>query len=96
MLSLLEDRERNLWVGTRDGLLQLKRRKFFVYGTSDGLANDFITALFGGRDGDLWVGTRAGLDRLTNGRARRLPAGQRRGRDAQPLGVGVEARDAGR
>lgn len=71
VLSLLEDRERNLWVGTRDGLLRLKRRKFRVYGVGDGLANDFVTAVFGSRDGSLWVGSRAGLDRFDPGRGRR-------------------------
>lgn len=69
VLSLLEDRERNLWVGTRDGLLRLKNGKFFVYTTKHGLANDFVTALHGSRDGSLWVGTRVGLDRLEKGHA---------------------------
>jgi ligand-binding sensor domain-containing protein/signal transduction histidine kinase len=71
VLTLLEDRERNLWVGTRDGLLRLKNRKFLVYSTEDGLSNDFIAALHHSRDGSVWVGTRVGLDRLAHERASR-------------------------
>ncbi len=69
VLSLLQDGERNIWVGTRDGLVRLKPARFTMYTTRDGLANDFVTALHGSRDGALWVGTRSGLDRLDGSRA---------------------------
>ncbi len=78
VLSLLEDRERNLRVGTRDGLLRLKRRKLRVYGVGDGLANDFVTAVSGSRNGSLWVGSRAGLDRFDPSRGRRSASISRR------------------
>jgi ligand-binding sensor domain-containing protein/signal transduction histidine kinase len=69
VLSLAQDRERNIWVGTRDGLVRLKPARFAVYTTRDGLANDFVTAVHGSRDGTLWVGTRVGLDHLDGERA---------------------------
>jgi signal transduction histidine kinase/ligand-binding sensor domain-containing protein len=72
VLDVFEDRERNMWVGTREGLLSLRRGKFLVYTTRDGLANDFVTALHQSRDGAMWVGTRLGLDRIEHGRA--MPA----------------------
>ncbi len=70
ILALFEDRERNLWIGTREGLVRLRRGKFLVYTTRDGLTHDFVTALQQSRDGAMWVGTRLGLDRIEQGRAR--------------------------
>ena len=69
VLALFEDRERNVWVGTREGLLTTSQGQLAVFTTRDGLANDFVTALQQSRDGALWVGTRLGLDRIQNGRA---------------------------
>ena len=69
VLALFEDREGNVWAGTREGLVRLRKGKFLVYTTRHGLANDFVTALQPARDGGMWVGTRLGLDRLEHGRA---------------------------
>jgi signal transduction histidine kinase/ligand-binding sensor domain-containing protein len=81
ILALFEDRERNIWVGTREGLLRFRRGKFLVYTTRDGLANDVITAVHPARDGALWVATRSGIDRLENDRAARAAFGPRLPRD---------------
>lgn len=81
ILTLFEDRERNIWVGTREGLLRFRKSKFLVYTTDDGLTNDFVTAVYPARDGGTWVGTRSGLDRLEHGRAVRVPFASQLPRD---------------
>lgn len=58
VLKLLEDREGNLWVGTEtQGLHILRDRRFFTFGTREGLASDAITTVVQDRSGTLWVGT---------------------------------------
>jgi signal transduction histidine kinase/ligand-binding sensor domain-containing protein len=82
VLSLAQDGERNIWVGTRDGLVRLKPARFGVYSMRDGLANDFVTAVHGSRDGTLWVGTRTGLGRVDGRRAVTVPLHPRLPRDS--------------
>ena len=72
--SLFEDRERNVWIGTRDGLARLKRRTFQAVGVREGLTNDFVTAVSGSRRGGLWVGTRVGLHYVDGDRGRPPPS----------------------
>jgi ligand-binding sensor domain-containing protein/signal transduction histidine kinase len=65
VLSLYEDREGDLWLGTDAGGLNLLRdQKFTTYTTRDGLSGDFVRCVFQGANGELWVGTDgAGLNR---------------------------------
>jgi len=73
VVSLTEDREHGVWVGTRDGLARLKQRKFEALGVREGLTNDLVTAVHGSRAGGFWVGTRAGLDYVDGARATTRP-----------------------
>ena len=58
MLALLEDREGNLWVGTEtEGLHILRDRRFFTFGTREGLTSDATTTVVEDHTGTLWVGT---------------------------------------
>jgi signal transduction histidine kinase len=41
--------------------------QFHIYTTKDGLANDFIGALFEDSRGDLWIGTLGGLSKFADG-----------------------------
>ncbi len=69
--SVLEDRDRNLWVGTHGaGLVRVTPQGSCALFTSkDGLGNDSPWALLEDREGNLWVGTNGGgLNRLTAGR----------------------------
>ena len=68
MLSLSEDQEGALWVGTRHGLDRMKDGKFTVYTTKDGLPNDIVLCMWPDRDGNLWLGTRSGLGRFKEGK----------------------------
>ena len=68
--ALLEDREGNLWAGTRGGGLDRYLReagKFARYrahpGDSHSLSNDEVRCLYEDRAGTIWIGTTNGLDR---------------------------------
>jgi signal transduction histidine kinase/ligand-binding sensor domain-containing protein len=60
VLSVFEDREQNLWVGTQDGLLRLNRSAVRTVTTKDGLANDNVATVYEDPDGTLWIGTGTG------------------------------------
>ena len=60
--SVLEDRDGNVWMATRAGLLryQIPAAGSSASGRADGLPDDDVSALFEDREGSLWVGTRGG------------------------------------
>ncbi len=69
--SVLEDVDRNLWVGTNGaGLVRVTARgQCSIFTSKDGLENDTPQALLEDREGNLWVGTNGGgLSRFTDGR----------------------------
>lgn len=69
VLSLCEDRDRSLWIGTRGGgLVHFKDGLFNSYTVKDGLPNDIVWSLYVDRLGRLWIGTAGGLARFDNGR----------------------------
>ena len=65
---LLEDRQKDLWVGTwGGGLSRFDGRRFETFTTADGLANNQIFSLLEDRSGYLWVGTvGGGMSRYDN------------------------------
>ena len=66
--TMLEDRAGNIWIGSSfDGLRLIRQGQTRFYRKQDGLADDYVTALFEDRAGNIWIGTRAGLSRLSNG-----------------------------
>jgi signal transduction histidine kinase len=71
ILSLLEDAEGDLWVGTEtDGLHILRHRNF---STLPSLSNRMITAIAQTNDGAMWLGSNGdGIDRWLNGNVRHL------------------------
>jgi ligand-binding sensor domain-containing protein len=63
VLSITEDREGGMWVGTEAGGLNLLRRgRFLTYSTNMGLSNPLVRAVFQDRSGTIWVGTNHGLN----------------------------------
>lgn len=58
--SLLEDRERNLWVATNRGVELFRDGAFTTYTRRQGLTHDWTTTVHESRDGSLWVATRGG------------------------------------
>ncbi len=63
-------RNGGLWIGTRNGGLNLFRDgNWTTYRKSDGLAEDFVGALYEDRAGALWIGTvNGGMSRLKDGK----------------------------
>jgi ligand-binding sensor domain-containing protein/signal transduction histidine kinase len=66
VLSLMEDHEGNIWVGTEAGGLHILRdQRFRTVGARDGLSSDGTTTVVEDGAGTLWVGTSgSGLNAL--------------------------------
>ena len=75
-LSLLSDRQDNLWIAGSKGLYEYSPSgSLRRYDARDGLPDPFVRSLWQDRDGNIWAGTNNGLSRLENGRFRRLRRG---------------------
>jgi signal transduction histidine kinase/ligand-binding sensor domain-containing protein/DNA-binding response OmpR family regulator len=72
VLALFEDREGNVWAGTRSGELHRFRRHLFEgFGSKEGLADDYIYSVYDDARGSIWIGGPQGLNELTaDGRLR--------------------------
>jgi signal transduction histidine kinase/ligand-binding sensor domain-containing protein/CheY-like chemotaxis protein len=73
-LSLFEDPERNLWIGTGSGLWRLHEPKFPTWGESEGLPGRVVWTMTPRQRGGLWVGSDGGLSIYEEGRFVNLPA----------------------
>jgi signal transduction histidine kinase/ligand-binding sensor domain-containing protein len=80
-LSLYEDSEGSIWIGSTDGLRRLRTPSIAVRSVEHGLSSNNVYAMLRDRRGDIWVGTwGAGVNRLAGGsvkaygRAQGLPS----------------------
>ncbi|MCP5106275.1 MAG: hypothetical protein GY950_23010, partial [bacterium] len=65
IITMHEDRNGDLWIGTDIGLLRVTGQESVRYTASgDGLSNDYITAIMEDSESNLWVGTQKGLNRI--------------------------------
>ena len=66
VISIREDRQGQLWVGTRYGLNLVDRSQgtFTAFTMKDGLPDDTIEAILEDRQGYLWLATHNGLSRF--------------------------------
>ena len=66
VLSVCEDREKNIWVGTVHGLNRLSRRVVKMIGPADNWQNRAVSTVAPASTGGFWVGTEgAGLYRIS-------------------------------
>jgi signal transduction histidine kinase/ligand-binding sensor domain-containing protein len=66
--ALFQDRDDNVWVGLRGGLLRLSENTFQPVSTLDGLTNDGVRTVAVDGDGSVWVATMHALNRFSGGR----------------------------
>ncbi|RAJ37251.1 hybrid sensor histidine kinase/response regulator transcription factor [Pedobacter cryoconitis] len=70
VLSIAQDRDGFIWLGTRRGLNRYDGYRFKIYlnnpADSNSLRNDYINALYKDQKGSLWVGTDAGLQKYNS------------------------------
>lgn len=66
VVSLLEDREGNIWVGTQSGLSRLSPRSIMSL-TGLGVTGNAVRSVVAGRDGSVWAATAGGLGRFSHG-----------------------------
>jgi signal transduction histidine kinase/ligand-binding sensor domain-containing protein len=64
--SLYEDREGNIWVGMRGGLLRLSESAFTSVSQLEGLTNEGVRTATVGSDGSVWVATGHGLNKFSS------------------------------
>lgn len=64
---ICEDREKNLWVGTRSALYFLKDEQFTRYTTKEGLSGNMVKAILEDHNGNIWIGTDSGLSQWNSG-----------------------------
>lgn len=63
--AVIEDREGNVWIGTRaSGLVQRRPRRVWNIGAPNGLGGSAAFAVLPDRDGTQWVTTTAGLNHV--------------------------------
>ncbi len=61
ILSVYEDREGSIWLGTESGGLNLlKSKKFNTFTTKDGLPSDLVKAIYQDPQGRIWIGSNGG------------------------------------
>ncbi|MEL0647602.1 two-component regulator propeller domain-containing protein [Pseudoalteromonas agarivorans] len=64
VLSLLQDREKSIWVGTNAGLFRLREASFSTWTKKRGLSSDYVRTVLSHSDGSLWVGGSTGINRI--------------------------------
>nr|WP_193988643.1 ligand-binding sensor domain-containing diguanylate cyclase [Lelliottia steviae] len=83
ILSLWQDREKSIWVGTNAGLFRLREAPFTNWSQSRGLASDYVRTVLSHSDGSVWVGSSNGLNRIEKGEISTL----RQAYERDPLSV---------
>jgi signal transduction histidine kinase/ligand-binding sensor domain-containing protein len=65
--TMLRTSDGSIWVGTSDGLVQVRGGRERRFTVADGLADNSVLALAESREGGVWVGTKNGFSRVRPG-----------------------------
>ena len=76
--ALYRDRDDNVWLGMRGGLLRLSENTFEYTGPLDGLNRDGVRTAAVAVDGSMWIATTQALNRLGAGRRQSFAISQTR------------------
>lgn len=63
VFAMFEDRERNIWVATTNGLDRFRDFAVANFGVNYGLSSAVVQAVLATRDGSVWIVTNGGLNR---------------------------------
>ena len=69
ILSVLEDREGNIWTASTGGLDRFREFPVSTVSVKQGLSSDATQSVLAATDGSVWVGAHDGLTRWKNGEA---------------------------
>ena len=61
IFSIIQDREKNVWIGTQLNLNQYFDEQFEIFGENDGLKNSLVWSVIQDKNKNFWVGTENGL-----------------------------------
>ena len=61
VLSIIQDREKNIWIGTYLSLNQYFDEQFEIYGSNEGLNNSLVWSVIQDKKENFWIGTEGGL-----------------------------------
>lgn len=68
ILSIIQDREKNIWIGTYLNLNQYFEEQFEIYGNNEGLANSLVWSVTQDKNKNIWMGTDGGLVKFIQGK----------------------------
>jgi diguanylate cyclase (GGDEF)-like protein len=68
VLSIYEDKEHSIWLGTNGGLFRLRDAPFSTLSSEQGLPDNFVRTVLQHSDGTIWIGTARGAARYFNGK----------------------------
>ena len=61
VLCMLQDREKNIWIGTFLNMNQYFDEQFEIFGENEGLTNSLVWSVIQDTKGNFWLGTEGGL-----------------------------------
>ena len=85
--ALYRDRDDNIWVGMRGGLLRLSENTFQYTGPLDGLNRDGVRTAAVAADGSIWIATTQALNRVADGHRQSFAISQTRALHADRSGA---------
>ena len=68
VLSIFQDTEQSIWVGTNAGLYRLRETPFTNLTQQQGLVDNYVRTVLEHSDGSVWIGSAGGLDRWEAGK----------------------------
>lgn len=66
VLTIFQDRDGIIWLGTEGGLVRYQQEKFITLTKAEGLSDNSVVAIYQDREGSIWLGTQlGGINRMS-------------------------------